>query len=295
MDVLQAAVLGLVEGITEFLPVSSTGHLILAAHALGLDDPSEKKFTNTFNIVIQGGAILAVATVYWPRVRQMLLGVVGKNNAGFDLLVKLSVAFLPAGVLGVLLDDWLGEHLFFPGPVIGAVIVGGVFMLLLEQWRLGRFGIGERGLGQNGGKEIEDLSIPQCLFIGCMQCIAMWPGTSRSMMSMAGGLMVGLKPRAAAEFAFLLGLPTLGGATVYKLFKNAIGPKEENIFQSAYLILIAVGMGVSFISALVAVRWLVGFLNKHGLGIFGWYRIVLGLALIAAVYLGWISIEPLPK
>ncbi len=295
VDVFQAAVLGLVEGITEFLPVSSTGHLILAAHALGLDEPSEKAAVDAFNIVMQGGAILAVATLYWPRVKRMMLGVVGKDNAGFDLLVKLSVAFLPAGVLGVLLNKWLEEHLFFPGPVIGAVIVGGVFMLLLEQWRMGRFGIGERGLGQNGGKEIEDLSIPQCLFIGLLQCIAMWPGTSRSMMSMAGGLMVGLKPRAAAEFAFLLGLPTLGGATVYKLFKNVTGPENENMFHQFSASAIAVGMGVSFISALLAVRWLVGFLNKHGLGIFGWYRIVLGLALIAAMYMGWIAIGPAGK
>lgn len=267
----------------------------MAAHALGLDDSREKAAVDAFNIVMQGGAILAVATLYWPRVKRMMMGVVGKDNAGFDLLVKLSVAFLPAGVLGVLLNKWLEEHLFFPGPVIGAVIVGGVFMLLLEQWRMGRFGIGERGLGQNGGKEIEDLSILQCLFIGLMQCIAMWPGTSRSMMSMAGGLMVGLKPRAAAEFAFLLGLPTLGGATVYKLFKNVTGPTNENMFHQFSASAIAVGMGVSFISALLAVRWLVGFLNKHGLGIFGWYRIVLGFALIAAMYMGWIAIGPAGK
>ncbi len=295
MDVIQAAVLGLVEGITEFLPVSSTGHLILAAHALGLDDPKEKAAVDAFNIVIQGGAILAVATLYWPRVRRMLLGVIGKDNGGFDLLLKLSVAFLPAGVLGVVLSKFLKENLFFPGPVIGAVIVGGVFMLLLEQWRLGRFGIGERGLGQNGGKEIEDLSIPQCVFIGLMQCIAMWPGTSRSMMGIAGGLMVGLKPRAAAEFAFLLGLPTLGGATVYELFKNVTGPAEENMFKQFSTAAIAVGMLVSFVSALLAVKWLVGFLNKHGLAIFGWYRIVLGIALIAAMYLGWIAIGPAGK
>lgn len=289
MTILDAVVLGLVEGITEFLPISSTGHLILTAHFLGLDDAREKAAMDAFNIVLQGGTILAVASVYWPRVRQMVMGVLGQDNAGFSLLVKLFVAFLPAGVFGLLLNKWLEKHLFFPVPVIAAVIVGGLFMLWLDQWRSGRFGAQDR-LYEH--RKIEDLSLVQCLFIGCMQCIAMWPGTSRSMMGIAGGMFCGLRTRDAAEFAFLLGLPTLGGATLYKLYKNVSGPAEENMFKVFSTPAIVVGLVVAFVSAFLAVRWLVGFLNKHGLSLFGWYRLGLGAVMIVAAWRGWVSISP---
>ncbi|MBX9735304.1 MAG: undecaprenyl-diphosphate phosphatase [Phycisphaerales bacterium] len=287
MTIFDAIVLGLVEGITEFLPVSSTGHLILASHALGLDGPERKGAIDAFNIVLQGGAILAVASIYWPRVRQMFMGVLGRDNAGFMLLVKLSVAFAPAMVLGLLLDKALKQYLFFPIPVIAAVILGGVFMLVLEQWRRGKFGDPDV---LHAKRTIEDLTLGQSLFIGFMQCIAMWPGTSRSMMGIAGGIFVGLKPKDAAEFAFLLGLPTLGGATVYQFYKNMTGDENENMFRVFDAAPIVVGLIVSFVSAFLAVRWLVGFLNKHGLSVFGWYRLALGAALIVAAWQGWIQI-----
>ncbi len=289
MTILDSIVLGLVEGITEFLPVSSTGHLILASHALGLDRSQNKAALDAFNIVLQGGAILAVASVYWPRVRQMALGLLGRDNAGFMLLVKLSVAFLPAMVLGLALDKALKAYLFFPVPVILAVILGGVFMLILEQWRRGKLGDPDV---LHAKRTIDDLSLGQALFIGFMQCIAMWPGTSRSMMGIAGGVFVGLKPKDAAEFAFLLGLPTLGGATVYQFYKNMRGPESENMFHVFDAGPIVVGLIVSFVSAFLAVRWLVGFLNKHGLSVFGWYRLALGAALVVAAWQGWISITP---
>jgi undecaprenyl-diphosphatase len=287
LTILDAIVLGLVEGITEFLPVSSTGHLILAAHALGLDGPERKGAIDAFNIVLQGGAILAVASIYWPRVRQMIMGVLGRDNAGFMLLVKLSVAFAPAMVLGLLLDKALKKYLFFPVPVIAAVILGGVFMLVLEQWRRGKFGDPDV---LHAKRTLDDLSLGQAFFIGLLQCIAMWPGTSRSMMGIAGGIFVGLKPKDAAEFAFLLGLPTLGGATVYQFIKNMRGPESENMFRVFDAAPIVVGLIVSFVSAFLAVRWLVGFLNKHGLSVFGWYRLALGAALIVAAWQGWIRI-----
>jgi len=289
LTILDSIVLGLVEGITEFLPVSSTGHLILASHALGLDRSQNKAALDAFNIVLQGGAILAVASVYWPRVRQMALGLLGRDNAGFMLLVKLSVAFLPAMVLGLALDKALKAYLFFPVPVILAVILGGVFMLILEQWRRGKLGDPDV---LHAKRTIDDLSLGQALFIGFMQCIAMWPGTSRSMMGIAGGVFVGLKPKDAAEFAFLLGLPTLGGATVYQFYKNMRGPESENMFHVFDAGPIVVGLIVSFVSAFLAVRWLVGFLNKHGLSVFGWYRLALGAALVVAAWQGWISITP---
>ncbi|CAN5871646.1 undecaprenyl-diphosphate phosphatase [soil metagenome] len=289
MTLLDAAILGLVEGITEFLPVSSTGHLIIASHLLGLDGAQDKAALDAFTIVLQGGTILAVAGIYWPRIVQMLRGLMGKDAAGLRLLGLLVLAFLPAAVLGVLLSSWLEKHLFFPAPVIAAVALGGVFMLALEQWRTGRFGPPRPAYAH---RTLDDLTARQALFIGFMQCIAMWPGVSRSLMGIAGGVIVGLKPRDAAEFAFLLGLPTLGGATVFKLFKNLRGPADENMFHVFSAGAIAVGVGVAFISALLAVEWLIAFLRRHGLSIFGWYRLALAAGLLLAAWQGWISIAP---
>ncbi|MBC7771140.1 MAG: undecaprenyl-diphosphate phosphatase, partial [Pyrinomonadaceae bacterium] len=237
MEWWQALILGLVEGITEYLPVSSTGHLIIVSSLLGLGDPANpdhKAAIDAFNIVVQGGAILAVLGLYWPRVVQMLRGLTGKDPAGFRLMVNLFVAFLPAAFLGLLLHKWIEKHLFFTGPVVGALIVGGIYMMFIEQWRLGRFGRGPtRGIGGKG-LGIEDITLGKALFIGLLQCFGLWPGTSRSMMTITGGIITGLRPSAAAEFSFLLGLPTLGAATVYSLYKNLsqagkpITPTESN-------------------------------------------------------------------
>jgi undecaprenyl-diphosphatase len=291
MTIWHGAVLGLVEGITEYLPISSTGHLILASALLGLDDPAIKSSVDAFNIVIQGGAILAVLGLYWPRVVQMLRGIAGKDANGLMLAVNLFVAFLPAAVLGVLLDDWIESRLFYAGPVIGALVVGGVFMILIDMWRAGRFGRPPR-------REIglHDITIRQAFVIGLLQCVAMWPGTSRSMMTITGGMLVGLKPRQAAEFSFLLGLPTLGGATVYKLVKNLIESDKAgvpNMFEQLGWGVVIVGLAVATVSAGLAVRWLVGFLNRHGLSVFGWYRLVLSAVLVILLLTGVIErIEP---
>ncbi len=286
LEIWQAAVLGLVEGITEYLPISSTGHLIVASSLMGLGEtPEQKHAVDAFNIVIQGGAILAVVALYWPRVLGMMKGVVGKDAKGLGLAMKLFVAFLPAAVLGIMLDDWLEERLFFPGPVVAAMLAGGVFMLLLDQWRNGRFGLRRRGVEM----DVADITWKQALVIGCFQCVAMWPGTSRSMMTIAGGVVVGLKPRQAAEFSFLLGLPTLGGATLYKLGKH------PGLFKELGAVPCLVGIAVAAISAFVAVRWLVGVLNRRGLTPFGWYRLAAGTVLLVLVLRGTLTIAPDPK
>ncbi|MCW5769318.1 MAG: undecaprenyl-diphosphate phosphatase [Phycisphaeraceae bacterium] len=285
MTPLQAIILGLVEGITEYLPVSSTGHLILAAAFLKLDDPSVKSSVDAFNIVIQGGAILAVLGLYFPRVLSMLRGLVGKDRDGLRLSINIVIAFLPAAVLGVLLDDWISSKLFSPGPVIAALIVGGVYMIALDVWRKKKHPPVAADAPQPG-LDINDLTPAKALFIGVVQCIAMWPGTSRSMMTITAGVMAGLRPAKAAEFSFLLGLPTLGGACCYKLLKNLKNASDTgtpNLFEDLGWTPVILGILVAAISAAFAVKWLVGFLNKHGLTPFGIYRILLGALLGALV------------
>jgi len=272
LETWQAVVLGLVEGITEYLPVSSTGHLILAESLLGLSGPESKPALDAFSIVIQGGAILAVVGLYWTRVLALLRGLLGRDPAGLRLLVNLIVAFVPAVVLGVPLDHWLEEHLFHPVPVLAALAGGGVLMIALD-----------RGLPR-GTRTIDDLNWRQALLIGAMQCLALWPGTSRSMVVIVGGLLVGLRPRDAAEFSVLLGLPTLGGACAYKLLK------EHDAIAALGVTPVAVGIAVATLSAALAVRWLVGFLNRRGLEPFGWYRLGLSAVLCISVWLGWVRL-----
>lgn len=270
LEAWQAVVLGLVEGVTEYLPVSSTGHLILVESFLGLGSPESKVALDAFSIVIQGGAILAVIGLYWVRVLALLRGLVGRDPAGTRLLVNLIVGFLPAVAVGVPLDHWIEAKLFHPAPVIAALAVGGVFMIALSRF------------GTPGERSIDELDWRNALVIGGMQCAALWPGTSRSMVVIAGGLLVGLRPRDAAEFSFLLGLPTLGGACVYKLLK------EHEAIAQLGVSPVVLGIAVATISAALAVRWLVQFLNRRGLEPFGWYRLGLAALLCISVWAGWV-------
>lgn len=284
MTPLQAVVLGLVEGITEYLPVSSTGHLIIASSLLGLDSPEQKPAIDAFNIIIQGGAILAVVGLYWPRFVQMLRGLLGKDNAGFALLLNLGIAFVPAAIFGKLLDQWLEEHLFFPGPVVAALALGGVYMIMLDQRRRG--GWGWRGISTRyagGLKGIEDIRPHEALFVGLLQCVAMIPGTSRSMMTITGGYFIGLRPAAAAEFSFLLGVPTLGAACLYKLYKDMYSEHGAHMVKTLGAQPIVIGIVVAAISAALAVKWLVGFLNRRGTTPFGWYRLVLAATMAGLI------------
>lgn len=286
MEWWQALVLGIVEGITEYLPVSSTGHLILTSALLGLDRPDIKASVDAFLIVVQGGAILAVLGLYWPRVVQIVRGLLGQDPAGRRLLVNLVAAFLPAGLLGPFLDDWIEERLFHTGPVLAALALGGVWMIWLG--RRGGPAAGDDSRPRDGAVGIDDLTWQRALGIGLFQCVAMWPGTSRSMMTIAGGITLGLRPRDAAEFSFLLALPTLGGATLYKLAKNLKAASDgagPNLFEQLGWVSVGIGMVAAFVSAALAVKWLVGFLNRRGLGAFGWYRV--GLAGVLA----WIGVS----
>lgn len=297
LNLIQAAVLGLVEGITEYLPVSSTGHLIIASDLMKLGQtPESARAIDSFNIVIQGGAILAVAGLYFPRFIAMLAGLIGKNAAGLRLFINLIIAFMPAAIVGLLVHDWIEERLMSTGPVAAALIVGGVFMIVVDRMVIGpRRRAQAQGVADASviGMELDQLRPAQALGIGLMQLFALVPGTSRSMMTIVGGVMVGLRPAAAAEFSFLLGMPTLLAATMLALFKDlkhASDTGGQNLFQVLGVLPVVVGIVVAAVSAAIAVKWLVGFLNRHGLMPFGVYRIVIGAVLIALAAMGLVTV-----
>lgn len=276
MNILEAIILGLVEGITEYLPVSSTGHLILTQWLLGLDqDPEVERAVDTFMIVIQGGAILAVLGLYANRVKQMLSGIAGSNPAGRRLVIAILIAFLPAAVLGILLDKTIESVLMAPVPVVIALAAGGVLMIIVGRGP-------RRKSDPSGPDEITELPIRSAFIIGLVQCLAMIPGTSRSMVTIVAGMLCGLRPVQAAEFSFLLGLPTLGGACVYKLLKN-LSEDGPNLFETLGVLPIVVGLITATIAAAAAISWLVGYLNRHGLAAFGWYRIGLAILMIVLI------------
>jgi undecaprenyl-diphosphatase len=288
-----ALVLGVVEGVTEFLPVSSTGHLVLVNQWLGLNSaapaldrqgqliypvargdglPPEpltiKALADGYAIVIQIGAIAAVLLIYWERVVTMLLGVLGRSREGLLLARNLFVAFSPAVVVGLLLEDWIDRHLFHSLAVVAALFAGGLLILAVEAWRRKKRVVDE-------GPDLHQLSVKQCFTVGLLQCVAMWPGTSRSMMTIIGGYLAGLSPLRAAEFSFLLGLITLSAASIYKGLKA--GPELLAVFSLGPLVL---GGVVAALSAALAVKWMVSYLGRNGLGVFAWYRMGLALTLL---------------
>ena len=269
----QAAVLGLVEGITEYLPVSSTGHLILTSSLLHLDHPETKDALDAYLVVIQGGAILAVVFLYWERIVQMVRGVVGRDPDGVRLAANLVLAFIPAAVAGVLLHKTIKAVLFSDWPVVAALAVGGLWMIWLGGRRAG------------GKRDVTAISWQTALGIGLFQTLALWPGTSRSMVTIGGGMILGLSAVAAAEFSFLLGLPTLGAACVHDLAGN-LRHGGPSMFDQLGAAPMALGFVVATVAAVLAVRWLVSFLTRHGLAPFGWYRLVLSAAFAALIIAG---------
>ncbi|MEN6627397.1 MAG: undecaprenyl-diphosphate phosphatase [Candidatus Sumerlaeia bacterium] len=269
---LAAIVLGSVEGVTEFLPISSTGHMILVGQWLGLpeNDPGVK----AFEVVIQSGALLAVIGIYLKHIVSMMRGLAGRNREGLNLFIQLVLACMPALVVGKLAGDWIKEHLFSTRTVLIALVVGGVLMIGVERWRKMRAaGSAEP---QSAGRPVTDMTLRLALIVGCAQVIAMWPGTSRSMITMIAALLLGFSPKAAAEFSFLLALPTLGAATVYDTYKEG-----HAIIASAGYLGLFLGFFTSFVVAWIAVKSFLKFLTHHGMEVFGWYRI----ALAAAVFL----------
>jgi undecaprenyl-diphosphatase len=261
MPLLIAVLLGVVEGLTEFLPVSSTGHLVLAGHWLGLsdDDPA----TSSFEIVVQLGAILAVVAHYRALLGDRLRGLFAGERASRDLLVALGVAFAPTAVAGLLLRKTIKAHLFGPLPVAAALVAGGVAMIVVERVRARRGVAGEDGL--------DKVTPGRALAIGLAQCLSMWPGTSRSMCTIVGGQLAGLSTGTAAEFSFLLALPTLGAATMYEGYKA-----RHALVADVGLASLAVGMVVSFVVAWAVIASFLRYLKARGLEPFGWYRVVLG-------------------
>ena len=289
----EALVLGLIEGITEYLPISSTGHLILAASLLGLDEPAATRdAVNAFLIIIQGGAILAVLGLYRHRVAEMARGVATRRGPGLKLATNLLISFLPAAVIGVLLDEVIERYLFYPGPVLSALLVGGVAMLLIGRWQRQVFhDAADEQLDATSFVDIEHLTWRRALLIGLLQCFAMWPGLSRSMMTIVAGMMVGMRPRHAAEYSFLLGLPTLGGACVYRAVQ-IFGQEGDPIAVLGGWLPITVGLVAATISAALAVKWLVSYLTRHGLALFGWYRIGLTIVFAVLIAQGWVALAP---
>jgi len=295
MHTWQAVILGLVEGITEYLPVSSTGHLIIASDLMGLGKaPGEKAALDAFNVVIQGGAILAVFGLYFPRFVQMFRGLLGRDPAGLRLFINVVIAFIPAAVVGLLSKAWIEAHLFSIGPVVAALIVGGVFMIVIDIVFIRRQRAAAAITAGAGGMDVDALTPGRALIIGLLQILSLWPGTSRSMMTISGGVMVGLRPAAAAEFSFLLGMPILVAATGFSLFKNlreSAKAGTPNLFEVVGYTPAIVGIVVAAVSAALAVRWLVGFLNRHGLTPFGIYRIALGVTLLALAMGGIVTVD----
>lgn len=262
----EALVLGLVEGVTEFLPVSSTGHLILAQHVLGLPDSPA---IHAFEICIQAGAIAAVFAVFLPRMLALARGLVGRDARGTRLAFQIVLAFLPAAVLGVLFKDAIKAHLFGLWPVVFAWFAGGVVLLAWPLLRRGR---------PSGGIALELLTWRAAFGIGLAQCLALWPGTSRSLATIAGALALGLSSAAAVEFSLLLGFVTLAAATAHQTLEHG-----QVMLRELGAANLAIGFGAAFVSAWLAVRGLVRMLERGGLASFGVYRIA--LALIVALLL----------
>ena len=280
----QAAILGVVEGLTEYLPISSTGHLIIAQYFMGMThfsdhigplgrviDKDKMEAINSFDIVIQLGAILAVVGLYRKRVGQMFSGLIGRNPEGLRLFSLLLVAFLPAAVIGLVLHKKIEQELFGPTPVAYALAVGGVLMIVIEQL------FRQKKQNRQFITSIDKIFFWQAAVIGFAQVLAMWPGTSRSMITILAGLVVGLDIITAAEFSFLLALPTLAGATLVSAYED-----WGILTQAAGVDGILIGLIVSAVVAAIAIKGFVKWLTHHGLIPFGVYRI------IAAVFLFWL-------
>lgn len=262
---LTAAFLGLVEGLTEFLPVSSTGHLLLIGHFLGFQSPGR-----TFEVVIQLGAILALFTVYAAILTRLVLRAL-YENAARKALVSLALAFMPAVIVGLLAHDFVKTVLFeTPWLIAVMLILGGIVLLVID--RVAPQPVHRDGL---------DLPFGKSLVIGLFQCLALVPGVSRSGATIVGALLLGVEKRAAAEFSFLLSLPTMGAAVAYDLFKN------RDVLDFSAMWEIAVGFAVAFVTAIVVVRWVLNFISQHGYALFGWWRIIVGTAALIALWLGF--------
>ena len=268
---IKAAIMGIVEGLTEFLPISSTGHLILAGSLLGFDDDKAK----VFDIAIQTGAIFAVILVYWQKIRSTLIALPNEKQAQ-QFALNVFVAFLPAVVLGLLFGKAIKAHLFTPVVVASTFIIGGFIILWAEKRQ-------QRNPAVARIHEVEEMTAMDALKVGLVQCLAMIPGTSRSGSTIIGGMLLGLSRKAATDFSFYLAIPTLIGAGFYSLYK------ERALLSMADLPLFGVGLLFSFISAWLCIRWLLRYIATHSFVPFAWYRIAFGIVVLATAWSGVVT------
>lgn len=267
---LKAIIMGIVEGLTEFLPISSTGHLILAGSLLDFTGPKVK----VFEIAIQTGAMLAVVWEYRVRIAAVLSGLFSEPRAQ-KFAVNIIVAFLPAALLGFVFAKAIKEKLFAPVPVAIAFIVGGFIILWVERQNKNRV-VAERV------QSVDDMTVMDALKVGCAQAFALIPGTSRSGASIIGGMMFGLSRKTATEFSFFLAIPTLMGATVYSVYK------DRALLSLSDIPLFGLGGLAAFVSAFLCVRWLLRYISTHDFTFFAYYRIVFGLFILLSAHYGWV-------
>ena len=265
---IKALILGIIEGLTEFLPISSTGHLILAGHLLGFNDDKGK----VFEIAIQTGAMLAIVWEYRARFRAAISGF-GRRPESTRFVTNIVIAFIPAAVLGLTFGKFIKAHLFAPVPVAMAFIVGGLIILWVER----------RGQPSVRVQSVDDMDWKDALKVGLAQAVALIPGTSRSGATIIGGMLFGLSRKAAAEFSFFLAVPTLMAAGAYDLFKN------RELLSWSDLPLFGVGGLAAFVSAFFCVRWLMRYIISHDFTIFAWYRIIFGVIVLGTAWSGLIS------
>jgi undecaprenyl-diphosphatase len=271
MLLAKAAVMGVVEGLTEFLPISSTGHLILAGALLGFDDDKAK----VFDIAIQTGAIFAVILVYWEKIRSTLKALPYQVEAQ-RFVLNVFIGFIPAVILGLLFGKFIKAHLFTPWVVATTFIVGGFIILWAER----------RPPSSVRIRAVEDMRGRDALMVGLVQCLAMVPGTSRSGATIIGGMLLGLSRKAATDFSFFLAIPTLIGAGAYSLYK------ERALLSVEDIPMFATGLVVSFVSAWICVRWLLKYIASHSFEVFAWYRIAFGLVVLGTAWTGVVNWAP---
>ena len=264
----KAAIMGIVEGLTEFLPVSSTGHLILTGSLLGFADDKSK----VFDIAIQTGAIFAVMIVYWQRLRETMAGL-GNDARAQRFAINVAIGFVPAVVLGLLFGKAIKAHLFTPVVVASTFIIGGFIILWAER----------RTSAVVRVETVDDMSRLDALKVGLVQCFAMIPGTSRSGATIIGGMLLGLSRKAATDFSFFLAIPTLIGAGLYSLYK------ERALLSVADIPLFGVGLLFSFLAAWLCVRWLLRYISTHTFVAFAWYRIAFGIVVLITAYTGAVT------
>lgn len=282
MDILllvKAAIMGIVEGLTEFLPISSTGHLILTASLLNFTG----EIVKVFDIAIQTGAMFAVIWEYRVRLRAMVAGITHEAVAQ-RFVRNLLIAFVPAVVSGLALGGLIKEHLFHPVPVATAFVVGGLIILWVERRHRALFGDHDLEGGRVARVEtIDDMSALDALKVGLVQCAALIPGTSRSGATIIGAMLFGFSRKAATEFSFFLGIPTLMGAGAYSLIK------QRDLLSWGDLPVFAVGVVFAFLSALVCIRWLIRYVSTHDFTVFAWYRIAFGGLVLLSAWGGWVD------